>query len=485
MVVNLWTVPLLLQTLGHSDYGLYQLIAGTITMLSFLNVAMTGSTQRYMSVTMGKNGNEKQLNTIYNVSIVMHFLIGLVIVIILESCTPILFNGFLNIPPERVTTAEIIYQFLIVSTFFTIIAVPFDAVLNAYENMVVFAIISIIDALLKLSIAFSLTLLSGDRLIIYGIGMAGIAVFNTMAKYIYTRKKYKIMSPDIHCFNKNIFKDMLRFAGWTTYGSLAFVCRNQGIAIVLNKFFGTIINASYGIANQINGLVTYFSATLQKSINPQLMKSEGMQDRQRMLNIAFMASKYTVLITLILIVPLIVEMPFIMHVWLKNVPQYAVTFAILTLVVSIINQSTAGLMSAIQSSGRIKNYQLAVGTIEILNIPVSAIVIYAWRNPIYVYAVMIIIEIICTGLRIAFASKIVQADWKQFCKHILLPLTLIALMSSFMIYICSRFFSPSIISIILEYIISSSIIIGLAWIWLFGEEEKTYIINLLPTVQKK
>ena len=193
MLVNLWTVPLLLRALGQNDYGLYQLVAGVITMLTFINAAMTISTQRYMSVAMGEKNGEEKLNTIYNVSLILHLLIGIVIVVALEILTPFLFHGFLNIEPDRITAAEWIYQFLIISTFFTILSVPFDAELNAYENMAVFAIISILDSLLRLALVLVLPYMAGDLLIIYGIGMASIAILNTFIKYVYTRYRYKDM----------------------------------------------------------------------------------------------------------------------------------------------------------------------------------------------------------------------------------------------------------------------------------------------------
>lgn len=485
MAINLWTVPLLLRALGQSDYGLYQLVAGVITMLTFINAAMTISTQRYMSVAMGQNDNESRLNTIYNVSILLHLAIGIGIVIILEVLTPLLFHGFLNIEPDRIGAAEWIYQFLIVSTFFTILSVPFDAELNAYENMLVFAIISIIDAVLRLAIALALPYLNGDLLIIYGAGMAGIAILNAALKYGYTRKKYKVMYPCLNSLDKTTFKEMFSFAGWNTFGSLAIVGRNQGIAIVLNKFFGTIINASYGIANQINGLITYFSATLQKSINPQLMISEGMQNRDRMLKIAFMSSKYSVLITLLLIIPLIIEMPYILELWLHDVPDYTIPFTRLTLIVSIIHQMSAGLMSAIQSSGKIRTYQITMGVIILLNIPISIVILLFWENPIIVYWTMILIEIICLFVRIIFAHHLTNADWKYFCYKIILPLCFVSIISIIGVETISYFMPSSIWLIIVEYILTFILVGALSWIWLLSNEEKKYIANIISALKKR
>ena len=484
IIINLWTVPLLLRALGQSDYGLYQLVAGVIAMLSFLNAAMTVSTQRYMSVTMGEK-DETKLNVIYNVSIILHLLIGLGIVIILELCAPFLFSGFLNIQEGRITAAEWIYQFLIVSTFFAILAVPFDAVLNAHENMIVFAIITIAEVILKLVLVFLIPFLSGDALIIYGGGWALITIGGVAAKYIYTRLKYRNLVPNYHLFDKQIFKEMFSFAGWNTFGSLAVISRNQGIAIVLNKFFGTIINASYGIANQISGLINYFSATLQKSINPQLMKSEGMKNRDRMLKIAFMSSKYSVLITLLLIIPLIVDMPYILRLWLHDFPEYTIPFARLTLIVSIIYQTSAGLMSAIQSSGRIRAYQLTMGIIILLDIPLSIIALYVWNNPLVVYAIMIIIEIVCLIVRICFAANLVEADWLTFCTKIVMPLGLVSLVSGLCVYSVAHYLGSSLLVLMGEYIINGIVICSISWFILLSTEEKQYIINLIPLKHKE
>ena len=486
MIINLWTVPLLLRALGQSDYGLYQLVAGVITMLTFINASMTISTQRYMSVAMGQSDCETRLNSIYNVSLLLHLIIGVAIVVILEILTPFLFDGFLNIEPERLEAAIWIYELLIVSTFVTIISVPFDAAINAYENMAVFAIISIIDALLRLAIAIALPYLTGDLLIVYGAGMALISILNALMKYGYTHTHYKNMFWDRSSLDKQTFKDMFGFAGWNVFGSLAVVGRNQGIAIVLNKFFGTIINASYGIANQISALINYFSVTLQKSINPQLMKSEGMNNRERMLKISFLSSKYSVLIMLLLIIPLIIEMPYVLNLWLHDdVPEYTIPFARLTLIVSVIYQLSAGLMSAIQSTGKIRAYQLSIGTIILLNIPISVIILYIWSNPLIIYVVMIIIEIVCLIVRIGFAVILVKADWLSFCAKIVLPLTIITFISGICVYAVAHFFNSSLLILLGEYIINAIVICFISWFFLFSLEEKQYISNLISLTHNK
>ena len=480
MVINLWTVPLLLRALGQSDYGLYQLVAGVITMLTFINASMTLSTQRYMSVAMGKSDNEAQLNTIYNVSLLLHLIIGIGLVVILEILTPFLFHGFLNIEPERICAAEWIYQFLIISTFFTILSVPFDAELNAYENMAVFAIISIIDAVLRLGIALALPYLSGDLLIIYGAGMAAIAILNIVLKYGYTRKKYPVMYPCIRSIDKATFKEMFGFAGWNSFSAFSMTGRNQGIAIILNLFMGTIVNAAYGIANQINGLLVYFSSTIQKSFNPQLMRSEGMKDNDRMLRFSFSLSKMSVLAIVILAIPLIAEMPYVLSLWLgDNVPENTVIFTQYILVLSIVYQFSAGLMSAIQSRGIVRNYTLAMSAILLANLPLTYLILWLGWPVHYVIVSMIGIEVICLVVRLWFAHILCNLSVSEFTKLIILPIVCITGVTYAILWGVTFALPASFTRLIIVCCLDVLLLAPMAYYFVFSCEEKQRIIQLV------
>lgn len=483
MAINLWTVPLLLRALGQSDYGLYQLVAGVITMLTFINAAMTISTQRYMSVAMGQNDNEARLNTIYNVSLLLHLIIGIGIVIILEVLTPFLFHGFLNIEPDRIGASEWTYQFLIISTFFTILSVPFDAELNAYENMLVFAIISIIDAVLRLAIALALPYLNGDLLIIYGAGMAGISILNAALKYGYTRKKYKVMYPNIKSIDSVTFKDMFSFAGWNTFSAFSMTGRNQGIAIILNLFMGTIVNAAYGIANQINGLLVYFSSTLQKSFNPQLMRSEGMKDNDRMLRFSFSLSKMSTLAIIILALPLIVDMPYVLSLWLgDNVPENTVDFTRYILILSIVYQLSSGLMSAIQSHGVVRNYTLTMSAILLANLPLTYFVLWI-KLPIFcVMLSMIIIEVICLIVRLGFAHSLCKVSILDFIKQIILPICCIAGITYVILTMVTYAMPSSFIRLLVIGGLDVILFMPMAFYFVLSTEEKKRVIQLISPI---
>ena len=270
VAIALVSVPLVLKALGASDYGLYNLVAGVVAMLSFLNNSMTVSSQRFMSVAMGER-NERNINSIYNTSFLLHLGLGLVVVVVFEVLGLFAIDK-LNILPERISSAKIIYQFLVFSTFTKIVAVPFDALVNAKEDMLSFSVVELIDSVLMLAVAFSLAYIPGDKLIYYGLCVAATSMLVLLLKYSWCRYAYKECRINLKK-NRGTFqiREMLGFTGWNLFGGLAMIGRNQGVAIIINLFLGTIANAAYGVANQINGALGHFSATFQKAINPQLM----------------------------------------------------------------------------------------------------------------------------------------------------------------------------------------------------------------------
>lgn len=485
IVVSLCSVPLVMRALGVSDYGLYSLIAGVIVMLSFLNSSMTVSTQRYMSVSMGK-GDDKSVKQIFNVSIVLHLVIGFAILFLLEIGSVFLFNGFLNIDSSRIEAAKFIYQFLVISTLFSILSVPFDAIINAHENMLAFSILEIIESVSKLIIAFFLVDIHSDKLMFYGASLAIIAVAVMLLKWLFCIKKYPICKLELReLFDFNLFKEMFSFAGWNTFGAVAMLGRNQGMAIILNVFFGTVLNASYGVANQINGVLSNFSSIMQKSINPQLMISEGGNNRERMLNMTFISSKFSFFLLSIFAIPLIIEMPYVLKIWLKEVPQYTVWFSRLMLILSLLCQYSVGIMSAIQSAGKIKTYQITMGSLLILNLPVSYLFL---SNGFPSYSVLIcgiIIEIISLVTRMFFAKTLLGFRIDNFIKEVIAPSFLVFLLVLFLSIIPLNFITESFLRLILTCFCST--LMALVGIWFFGlnENEMSKFKNIFHTFLNK
>lgn len=424
MAISLISVPLVLKALGASDYGLYNLVAGVVTMLSFLTSSMTVSSQRFFSVTMGSNDKEK-VNNVYNVSFFIHLLLGLFVVLVFEIGA--FFVSKLNIPEERIIVAQILYQLLILNTFINIVKVPFEALINAHEDMLVFSIIGIIDAFLKLGIAFSLFLIGFDRLIFYGIGVVFIAVFTFAMSYLWSRHAYKDFRLQTSKFSDRILlKEMTGFAGWNLFGGIAVVGRNQGVAVIINLFLGTIANAAYGVANQVNGALSDFSAVLPKALNPQLMKSEGMNDRNRLLRISYISSRVSVLAFSVFAVPLILEMPGVLKLWLgADIPPFTEKLSQFILLFSILYQYSNGIMSSIQATGNIRNYQITMGLIILTNIPITYFVLKFGYPIYYVTAAFVFVEFISLVVRVFMARKIVGMHITDYLINVARPTLII------------------------------------------------------------
>jgi len=388
---------------------------------------MTVSSQRFMSVAMGE-GNDAKINSIYNTSLLLHFCLAVLVIIVFEVIGLFAIDK-LNILPERITCAKIIYQFLILSTAANIIAVPFDALTNAKEDMIPFSIVELIGSILMLSVAFSIAHVSGDKLIYYGVCVALISILTLFMKYGWCRYAYKDYKINLFAYkNKFKIKEMLGFTGWNLFGGLAMIGRNQGVAVIINLFLGTVANAAYGIANQINGALSHFSATFQKAINPQLMKSAGMNDRSRLLRISYISSKFSVLAMAFFAVPLIMEMDEVLIIWLKDsIPPFTIRLTQCILLLSLTYQYSAGIMSAIQATGRIRNYQILMGIILLMNIPIAYVILKRGYPIYYTTAAFVLLEVFSLCVRLFMANRLTGMDIADYCKNVLMPTSIVIL----------------------------------------------------------
>lgn len=377
--ITLYTIRLALNALGEIDYGIYNLIVGVIAMLSFLNAAMTTSTQRFLSFYQGRKDTQAQKDIFYN-SFLLHIFLGLIIVLGLETAGLFLFSGFLNIPSDRIFTAKVIYHFMSATVFFTVISVPFSASLNAHEDMLWVAIVNIIEALLKLGVALALYIFTGDKLIFYGISMAVISIISLLFYGTYCMRKYEECSLLRGKLNPNLMKRLASFASWNLFGAICGIGKTQGLAILFNIFLGAVINAAYAIANQVSAQMNFFSVTMLKALNPQIMKSEGMGDRQRVLRLSMLASKLSFFLLAFIALPCISEMPAILKFWLKEVPAHTISFCSLILIAVMIDQLTIGLSSAVQAIGKLRIYMLIAGAIKLLILPLGYILLKSGSN---------------------------------------------------------------------------------------------------------
>lgn len=415
IVFSLYTTRLLLNSLGVIDFGIYNLIAGVIGALSFLNTAMATSTQRYLSFHL-THENPSKLNQIFANSIFLHFLIGVFISLLLILIGNFLFSDILEIPSERIAASQTIYKLMILSVLFTILAVPFTATIIANENMIWIVVINTIEGILKLGGAVFLYFYSDDKLILYTYMMVVVSFISLCFYGIYCLRKYPECSLNIKSkINSNILKELGVFAGWNLFGALCGVSRTQGLGVIMNSFWGTVINTSYGIANQVAGQMSFFSGSMLRAINPQIMKAEGAGNRKDMLMLSMKASKFGYFLLAFIAIPCMFEMPTLLKFWLKEVPDYAVGFCILTLIIFLCNQLTVGLQSAIQATGRIKMYQAIIGSILLLNLPISFLLLYKGFSVYLTLVSAVVLEIIGCIFRLYFLKIKAGLSIKEYC----------------------------------------------------------------------
>lgn len=428
LFISLYSTRLILFALGVDDFGIFNLVGGVIAMLAFLNGAMSVSTQRFLSFHIG-SGDEEKLKSVFQSSIVLHLIIGIVVVILLEIGGVFFIENVLNIPSDRLETAKLVFHFMVVSTFFTINAVPYDAAINAHENMFFDALTGILESVVKLAIAISLLHTQMDKLFLYGLLMASLTIAIRIVKSIYCSRKYKECRVSYPFkLEKNLFFEMFAFAGWNMFGAFCNVIRNQGIAIVLNIYFGVVVNAAYGVANQVNGQLISFSTNMIKALNPQIAKSEGSGDRDRMLRLAMMACKISFILLAFFAIPLIIEMKFVLNLWLKEVPEYSIIFCQLILMISLVQQLTIGIMRAVQSVGKIKSYQIVIGIILILNLPLAFLLIKIGLPAYSVLLGVIFLEIVAGAARVWYAKRLTGLDVSYFMKKVVLNSVLVVVM---------------------------------------------------------
>lgn len=484
IVISLYSLRLVLDALGEVDYGLQNVIMGVVSMLSFLNAALSVSTQRYLSYYQGK-GNTSELTNIFNHSLFLHVLLGLVIVIVLESIGDAVLNNILTIPDNRLVTATTVYHIVGLSVFFTFITVPFTASINSNEKMEFVAIISIVESLAKLILAIFLGYTSYDRLLVYGTGLGGITVFVFICYYIICRLRFEECKHIVE-FKLNIgtIRELAKFVSWNLIGSITALSKNHGISILFNIFNGPAVNAAYGVANQVSSQLNFFSVTMLRSLNPQIMKSEGAGDRNRMLYLSTQGCKYSFLLLALFAIPCISEMNTILGLWLKSVPQYTVIFCDIVLVAMMFDQLTVGINSAFQACNYVKQSAIYVGAVKLLILPVGFLLL---KMGITLYSVVFLyalVELLAGCVRLFLAKKYMGYSIKTYVKDVCVKV-LYPTISTIIICMAVHLISEDIIRLALTLLLCPLVFVSLAYYFSLYKDEKTVVISLYNKIRNK
>lgn len=473
-IITLYSSRVILAGLGESDFGIYSLVAGIIAMLAFITNALSSTTQRFISYYQGR----KDLQKVFSNSVFLHLGLGIIVFVLFISLTPWLFSGFLNILPERIVAARFVYYMVIITLLITFITAPFKAVLIAHENIVFVSVVDTLDAFLKLGIALSLNYAFIDKLMYYGIMLLGIQFFNLLVVSTYAFKKYEeCCVPQISHLSGKYFKNLLSFASWNIYSLACTLGRTQGLAIVLNKFLGTVANAAYGIGIQISSYVNYMSESLLNAIRPQIVKSEGEGLRTHAFYLSVIASKFSFFLLSWLSIPCIFEMPRLLQLWLGNPPCGTVLFCRMFLIAGLTDSVTIGLHIVNQAIGNLKYFALIINTTKLLVLPMSFLFLLFGFEVSYVAYIYVGFEFITALFRIVILKRDNLNVWEYIQNvfgKIVLPISLISIIN----WMCLLYIHSDI-RILYTFIISIFVFPILIYYCGLSQKEKNKIKPIL------
>lgn len=428
LVISLFTARVVLNALGAVDYGIYNVVGSVVSMFVFLRTAMGNSTHRFVAFSLGK-GDQQQLNKVFSTSVMIHFVIAIAIVFLAETIGLWFLYEKMVIPEERMIAAQWCYQFSVLTCFLSVICVPYDAEIIAHERMGVFAFVQVFNSTMNLVIAYILTITNSDRLIIYGLLLLSIQVLNRIYYGYYCNRHFK----ECHfkrTHDKQLIKEMTSFAGWSLIGNMIWVAYTQGTNILLNMFFGPVVNAARGIAVQVQSVVKGFVTNFQMAVNPQITKTYASGELNQMRSLIYTSSKLSFSLLFLFVLPLFIEADWILEVWLKSVPDHTVAFLRLSLLIMLFSPLVNPIETANNATGQIRKFQIVVGSFNIFIVILSYITLKLGYPPESVFIVQLVISTIVLFVKLFLVKKKINLSLRDYTSKVLLRLMLVVIASS-------------------------------------------------------
>lgn len=429
IIVGLYTSRVVLNVLGESDFGTYAVVGGIVSMFSFLNASLSGASARFITFELG-GGNLERLKSVFAGSLTVHIIIAAIVFLLAETIGLWLLETKLVIPVHRMQAARIIYQFSVISCLISITQVPYNAIIIAHEKMQVYAYIGILEVLLKLGVVISLLFFNTDKLILYGVLICVVSFIIAFIYRWYCIRKFKECRFAL-TFDKKILYPMLSFSGWDFYGNFSVAVKGQGVNVILNLFFGTLVNAASGIASQVQSVLASFANNFLLTIKPQVVKKYAAGQINSMINLVMVSSKMAFALVLFFSLPLILENEFVLKIWLKNVPQYAVVFCQFSLIINLFAALFTPILYSIHAIGRVKFMSIVSGTIYMLSLPLTYLFLKMGGSPIVPYILMVFIHLmVCFSYLWSLKRELKNFSVRYFIKNVLGVCLSIVLVSS-------------------------------------------------------
>ncbi|MBR5781893.1 MAG: hypothetical protein IKY27_07930 [Bacteroidales bacterium] len=478
LVVSLFTTRIILQSLGVVDYGVYNVVSGFVTMFSFLNTSMSNGVQRFYNFSLGSK-EEYSITDVYNTAMQIQGLLALVLLFLLETFGTWYINTQMVIPIERIKAAQWVFQFSVFSLILLILQIPYSAAIMANERMDYYAYLSIFDVSAKLLIAYAIKYSTIDQLILYGGLNFVVSLINFFLFFLYAKIHFLDLKFDLK-IRRQLFKPMLSFSGWNIFGSFAYMIKSQGLNMLLNIFFGPIVNAARGVSNMVMSAIQGFQSNIVIAFRPQLVQSYALRDNRRVLKLFYSLSKVSFILLAMLSIPIIVEIDYILHLWLgDSIPEYTIPFTVLVLINMVISSLNTPVSQVVHATGKMKNYQLATSLMICAILPVSWIFLSLGFDPIAVYWVSLIITILNQILCNLILKRIYTYSLRDYCKKVVMPCVLFAVLVPIIPIMITKIFSESLIRLLSTIIISVLMSILVSYFIVLDKTEQNMILSFI------
>lgn len=453
MIISFFTARITLEALGVENYGINNVVGGLVSMFSLISGSLTSSTSRFMTFGLGA-GDKQRLNRIFITSNNIHIILAIIVVLAIETVGVWFLNNELVIPPDRLTAAHWVLQCSTIAFAVGLLSVPYNAAIVAHERMDIYAYFSLFDAISRLAIVFSIKYYGGDKLILLAITSLIPALIKRFYYWWFSKKHFEECT--YHAiWDKRIFKDMFGFAAWNFIGCTAGQMKDQGVNIAINMFTGPAVNAARGIAMQINAIIGQFSSNFMVALNPQITKEYAAGNLERMHKLIFKGTRLSYYLFLFLSLPIFLEVETILYIWLGQVPEHTVLFTRLVIILSLCEIISKTLITAQLANGNIRNYQIVVGGILLLNFPISYYFLKLGYFPEVTLVIAIVISQICLVARLIFLRNMIKLPIMAFAKEVYLNIIFVTISAVIAPAICYKCFSPGFIRLLIVCIVST------------------------------
>lgn len=485
MIVTLYTSRVILQALGVEDYGVYTAIGGIIAFLSMVTGPIDSAISRFLTYELGR-GDKDRLHRYFSTGLTIMIIFSVLAVIILETAGIWFLNNKMVIDESRVVAANWVLHLSIAAFVVNLISAPYRAAIIAHEKMALFAYMGILDAALKLAVAFILLKSPIDKLIVYAALLLAVSV---LVRFIYTiicNRQFEECQTVKIGLDCELFKGLFSFAGWNVFGAMASFCRGQGVNILFNLFGGPVVNAAYGIANQVNGAIVSFVNNFTTALNPSIIKSYAASEKQYMMSLVYQGARFSYFLVLLFAMPLILEAERVTQLWLGQTPEYSVVFIQLMLIYSLIESLSKTIMAGVHASGKIMAYQIVIGLFQVIILPLAYVLLWMGYSPTAVLIAMVVVDVIAVFARMFMAKNIFELSIQTYLWEVIIKTMLVTVVALIVPLLLRIYLNENIVRFFVVVVVSLlSTTLSVLYVGCTSSERSALLCKVYSIIKKQ